>query len=386
MAVNILTVFGTRPEAIKMVPVIHALNRLGDRVRHRICVTAQHRGMLDQMLELFSISADYDLNIMTAGQSPMEVVARVMDGMEPIFQIERPDWVLVQGDTTTTMATALAASISGINVGHIEAGLRTFDKHQPFPEEINRMVATSIADLHFAPTAGAKKNLLRERVDERSVVVTGNPVIDTLFMTLDQLDPVLEGGPLEFIENGTRLLLVTAHRRENFGAPHRDICRALLDIAHLYRDSVQIVYPVHPNPNVHDVAHGLLGHVPNITLLDPLDYRAWVHVMAHSTLILTDSGGVQEEAPSLGKPVLILRDVTERPECVEAGTALLVGADRTRIVRATSRLLDDADAYRRMARVVNLFGDGNAASRITGALLGKRVNDWMPEVKLAGRA
>lgn len=382
MAVNILTVFGTRPEAIKMVSVIRALTAHSDRVRHRICVTAQHRGMLDQMLELFSISADYDLNIMTAGQSPMEVVARVMDGIEPIFQIERPDWVLVQGDTTTTMATALAASISGIKVGHIEAGLRTFDKHQPFPEEINRMVATSIADLHFAPTYGARSNLLRERIDERTIIVTGNPVIDTLFMTLEQLDPGIENDPLEFIGNGTRLILVTAHRRENFGRPHREICQALLDIANLYQGSVHIIYPVHPNPNVHDVAHGMLGQAPNITLLDPLDYRSWVHVMAHSTLILTDSGGVQEEAPSLGKPVLILRDVTERPECVEAGTALLVGADRGRIVRETSRLLDDPDAYRRMAQVINLYGDGNAASRITGALLGKRVSDWMPEVRV----
>lgn len=382
MAVNILTVFGTRPEAIKMVPVIRALAAQNGRVRHRICVTAQHRGMLDQMLELFGITADYDLNIMTAGQSPMEVVARVMDGMDPIFQIERPDWVLVQGDTTTTMATALAASISGIKVGHIEAGLRTFNKHQPFPEEINRMIATTIADLHFAPTHGARSNLLRERVDERSIVVTGNPVIDTLFMTLDQLESDIDNDPLEFIGNGARLILVTAHRRENFGRPHREICQSLLDIATLYQSSVHIIYPVHPNPNVHDVAHALLDGAPNITLLDPLDYRSWVHVMAHSTLILTDSGGVQEEAPSLGKPVLILRDVTERPECVEAGTALLVGAERKKIVRETSRLLDDRNAYRRMAQVVNLYGDGNAASRIVGALLGKRVSDWTPQVRV----
>jgi UDP-N-acetylglucosamine 2-epimerase (non-hydrolysing) len=383
MPTRVLTVFGTRPEAIKMVPVIHALSDRGARVHNRICVTAQHRGMLDQMLELFRIRADYDLNIMTTGQSPMEVVARVMDGLEPILQIEDPDWVLVQGDTTTTMATALAASISGIRVGHIEAGLRTFDKKQPFPEEINRMVTTSIADLHFAPTYGARSNLLNERVEESRIIVTGNPVIDALFTTLTQLDGHLNENPLEFIGNGKRLILVTAHRRENFGNPHKEICRALIDIASLYRDSAHIVYPVHPNPIVHDMAHGMLGLEPNITLLPPLDYLTWVHVMARSTVILTDSGGVQEEAPSLGKPVLILRDITERPECVEAGLAKLVGTDRRSIVRETSRLLSDEGYYRRMAHAINLFGDGNASNRIVAALLGERVADWMPQARIA---
>ncbi|NIM18921.1 MAG: UDP-N-acetylglucosamine 2-epimerase (non-hydrolyzing) [Candidatus Latescibacteria bacterium] len=380
---KVLTAFGTRPEAIKLAPVVKALITQANRVVSRICVTAQHRGMLDQVLGLFSIHPDHDLNVMVNGQSPMDVVARVMDRFEPVLRAERPDWVLVQGDTTTTMATALAACYWGAKVGHIEAGLRTFDKRRPFPEEINRVVTTSVSDLHFAPTSLARTNLLCESVDESRVLVTGNPGIDALFQILSTLDGPMENDPLNDVPENQRIILATAHRRENFGRPLENICQALLDIADRYLNDVRIIYPVHPNSNVYEVAHRILGSARNVMLLEPLDYRKLIHVMRHSDIVLTDSGGIQEEAPTLGKPVLIMREVTERPEGVDAGAALLVGTNRERIVEETIQLLDDLDAYEEMARPMNLYGDGYASSRIVAALLNETVEEWLPEAQRA---
>jgi UDP-N-acetylglucosamine 2-epimerase (non-hydrolysing) len=378
MSIKILTVFGTRPEAIKMSPVIQALSARRDRIRSRVCVTGQHRDMLDQALDVFSVVPDYDLNVMTKGQSSMEVFSRVMDKFEPVLQVEQPDWVLVQGDTTTTAAAALAAGYFGTDVGHIEAGLRTHDKKRPFPEEINRLVATSVADLHFAPTALARDHLIAEGIDPARILVTGNPGIDTLYKVLANLERPADD-PLDGIPEENKLILVTAHRRESFGRPLENVCHALLDIANRFLGYVNLVFPVHPNSKVYDVVHQLLREAPNIKLLKPLDYQTLVYVMTCSDLILTDSGGIQEEAPSLGKPVLILREVTERPECVDAGNALLVGTNVELIVDETIRLLEDELAYEQMARPTNLYGDGQAARRIVAALLGEPVDEWEPE-------
>ncbi len=365
---KILSIVGTRPEAIKMAPVIRELARHGGQIVSRVCVTAQHRQMLDQVLSLFAIAPDHDLNVMEAGQSPARVAAAVLTRLAPVLKAEMPDWVLVQGDTTTVLAAAIAAFYARIKVGHVEAGLRTGDRFQPFPEEINRRMASVAADLHFAPTARARENLLREGIPDALIRVTGNPVIDALFLAAERpYDPA--GGPLAGIPWQRRLILVTAHRRENFGAPLEQICLALRDLAETYRDDVQIVYPVHLNPNVQEPVRRLLGNTPGISLLAPLDYLPLVHLLKKSTLVLTDSGGLQEEAPGLGKPVLVLREVTERPEAVEAGTVRMVGADRARIVAGAKLLLDDPAEYRQMARALNPYGDGHAAERIVQALL-----------------
>jgi UDP-N-acetylglucosamine 2-epimerase (non-hydrolysing) len=366
--IRILSVFGTRPEAIKMAPVVKELEKHPDRIISRVCVTAQHRQMLDQVLGLFGIVPNYDLNVMQDSQSPTRVAAAVLEKLEPVLQAERPDWVLVQGDTTSVAAAALAAFYAGTRVGHVEAGLRTFDKYQPFPEEINRRVAGVVADLHFAPTQRAQENLLREGVPEATIRVTGNPVIDALLMVADlPYDPT--SGPLKDVPWDKRLILVTAHRRENLGEPLEQVCLALKDIALAYPGDVHVVYPVHLNPNVQEPAHRILDGVAGMTLTDPLDYLPLVYLMKHATLVLTDSGGIQEEAPGLGKPVLVLREVTERPEAVEAGTVRLVGTDRERIVAETMRLLEDVEEYGRMARAMNPYGDGHAAERIVEALL-----------------
>jgi UDP-N-acetylglucosamine 2-epimerase (non-hydrolysing) len=364
---KVLTVFGTRPEAIKMAPVIKELHKHSD-VACKVCVTAQHRQMLDQVLRLFEIVPDYDLNIMEDNQSPTQVAAAVLARLEPILQKEQFDWVLVQGDTTTVAAASLAAFYARVKVGHVEAGLRTHDKWRPFPEEINRRVAGVIADVHFAPTQRARQNLLREGVPDECIIVTGNPVIDAL-QWVASLPYNLDDGPLAGIPLEKRLILVTAHRRENFGWPLENICLALQDIAVQYDGQVRIVYPVHLNPNVWQPVHRLLGDVPNITLIPPLDYLPLVHLMKHSYLVLTDSGGLQEEAPSFGKPVLVLRGVTERPEGVEAGTVQVVGVEREAIVRETVRLLENGHAYEAMASAVNPYGDGRAGERIVQALL-----------------
>ncbi|HLH23992.1 MAG TPA: UDP-N-acetylglucosamine 2-epimerase (non-hydrolyzing) [Chloroflexota bacterium] len=389
---KVLTVFGTRPEAIKLAPVVRALEaRAADSGVHSVvCVTAQHRQMLDQVLDLFELRPDYDLAVMEENQTLAGVAAAVLARLEPVLRAVRPDWVLVQGDTTTVAATALAAYYAGARVGHVEAGLRTGDKWRPFPEEINRRVAGVVADRHFAPTARAQANLLREGVAAGQIVVTGNPVLDALRRVVDLPPPEdarailaqtgLDGAaPQAAASAPRRLVLVTAHRRESFGAPLEAVCAALRDLAARYAGAVQVVYAVHPNPHVREPAYRLLDGVPNVTLTPPLTYSALAHLMKRAALVLTDSGGIQEEAPGLGVPVLVLRDVTERPEAVEAGTVRLVGTDRGRIVAAASQLLDDPAAYARMARAVNPYGDGHAAPRIVAALLGEPVEPFRPE-------
>ena len=371
---KVLTVLGTRPEAIKMAPVIRELQRSANAVSY-VCVTAQHREMLDQVLNLFNIVPNYDLDLMRPRQTPTQVAARVLLELDPLLSCLCPDWVLVQGDTTTVMATALAARHLKIKVGHVEAGLRTGDFLNPFPEEMNRIVTDAISDLHFAPTALARDNLLREGISEESIYVTGNTVIDALLAIANKPWTPEPGCALYPWSNNngqsghSKLILVTAHRRESFGRPLQDICRALKEIAQWGRNELQILYPVHRNPHVYETVHQLLGNIPNITLLPPLDYLSLVQLMKRSTLILTDSGGIQEEAPSLGVPVLVLREVTERPEGVEAGAARVVGTDPERIVAETLRLLADREAYRAMTQAINPYGDGNAAKRIVGKLL-----------------
>jgi UDP-N-acetylglucosamine 2-epimerase (non-hydrolysing) len=364
---RVLSIFGTRPEAVKMAPVV---TRLVDThgIESAVCVTAQHREMLDQVLDLFAISPDYDLDIMRPNQSLSSLTAAVFTTLEPVIDQARPDWVLIQGDTTTVMATALLAYYHHIHIGHIEAGLRTGDKWQPFPEEINRRVAGVVADLHFAPTAWARDNLLREGVSEKHIFITGNPVIDALQSVITK--PYnFESGPLGQIPANRRLILVTAHRRENFGKPLENIFNALRQIAEAYADDIYVIYPVHLNPNVQAPAQRILADVPNIRLIDPLDYLPMVHLMKRAYLILTDSGGLQEEGPALGTPVLVLRQKTERPEAVEAGTARLVGTETGRIIAETRRLLEDQALYNAMARAANPYGDGHAAEKIVAALL-----------------
>lgn len=384
---KVLSIIGTRPEAIKMAPVVRALTKAAD-VESRVCTTAQHRQMLDQVLALFQIRPDYDLDLMREDQTLGVLSAALFGGLEPVLNDVKPDWILVQGDTTTVAIAALLAYYHRVRLGHVEAGLRTHNKWQPFPEELNRRVASIAADLHFAPTELARQNLLREGVDERTICVTGNPVIDALHFVADQPEPTLISDLMRQLRVGTAdanhptedakgksrgpdlarsLILVTAHRRESFGAPLEEILHAIRDIA--ARGDTEIVYPVHLNPNVQEPARRILGSVPHVTLLPPLDYLPLVHLMKHATLILTDSGGIQEEAPGFGIPVLVLREVTERPEGIEAGTLKLVGTDRRKILSETNLLLDDPHAYARMAKAVNPFGDGHAAEKIVDALL-----------------
>lgn len=365
---KVLCVFGTRPEAIKMAPVIHQLKARASSITTKVCVTAQHREMLDQVLTLFDIRPDYDLDLMEENQSLTEVTYRVLSGLEPIIIQERPDWILVQGDTTTVMATSLAAYYHRVCIAHIEAGLRTYNKYQPYPEEINRVIVDRLADLLFAPTEWARQNLLREGAGDEHIRVTGNTIVDALLAVADYPYD-LGNSPLSGIPWSRRVILVTAHRRESFGQPMRNICSAILEIAHRYQDDVHVVYPVHWNPNIRNMVYDLLGMMPNITLLEPLDYLSFVNIMKRSFLILTDSGGIQEEAPSLGKPTLVLRGVTERPEAVKAGVVRLVGTDPSRIIANVIALLENPDQYARMAHTANPFGDGKASQRIVAALL-----------------
>lgn len=368
---RVLSIFGTRPEAVKMAPVVQALAGTSG-VEALVCVTAQHRQMLDQVLNLFQITPDVDLDLMRPNQTLSALTAAVFTHLDPVLADLRPDWVLVQGDTTTVMAAALLAYYHRIRVGHVEAGLRTGDKWQPFPEEINRRVAGAVTDLHFAPTEWARQNLLRENVNPEQIVVTGNPVIDAL-RSVANLPPTAEIDALYrrigLQQDHQRLVLITAHRRENFGQPIEDICHAIDYLAQTYRDSLRFVYPVHLNPNIQEPVYRILGDKPNITLLPPLDYFPMVQLMKRATLVLTDSGGLQEEAPGLGVPVLVMREVTERPEGVEAGTVRLVGTNTERIILEARRLLDDPLAHAEMARAVNPYGDGHAAERIVQALL-----------------
>jgi UDP-N-acetylglucosamine 2-epimerase (non-hydrolysing) len=379
---HVLAVFGTRPEAVKLAPVVLELQRRASPslVSH-VCVTAQHREMLDQVLRVFGIVPDVDLNVMADNQSPTQVASAVLARLEPILRALRPDWVVVQGDTTTVALAAVAAFYARVRVAHVEAGLRTDDKWQPFPEEINRRIAGVVADLHLAPTPRARDNLLREGVPPAQILVTGNPGVDALHWVTRQPTPPdilaqFAAWGVHDAADAPRLVLVTAHRRENFGIGLEQICLALRDLAHRYAGGIRIVYPVHRNPQVWGPVHRLLGDERWITLVPPLDYLPNLHLMRRATLVLTDSGGVQEEAPGLGVPALVLREVTERPEGVEAGALRLVGTDRARIVAEASRLLDDADTYRAVARTANPFGDGRAAERIVAALLGEPVSEF----------
>jgi len=358
---KVLSVVGTRPEAIKMAPVILALKN-EPWVNVRVLATAQHRHLLDQVNEFFGIDPDIDLNIMRPNQALTTLTARLLLQLDDVLQAERPDAVLVQGDTTTVMTVALACFYHRIPIGHVEAGLRTWDMQNPFPEEANRVIAGKLARWHFAPTEGSRQNLLKEGVPDSEIIVTGNTVIDALLMTASKdLELAVPLDPTK------RLVLVTSHRRENFGEPFRNICRALRTLAE-NNPEVQFLYPVHPNPNVKDVAHEFLAGLQNFTLCEPLDYAPFIAAMKRAYIILTDSGGVQEEAPALGKPVLVLRDETERPEAVEQGVVKLVGPNYERIVEEAQRLLDDETAYKAMARGVSPYGDGHAAERIVKTL------------------
>ena len=360
---KVLSIFGTRPEAIKMAPVVKELEKQSSVIFSKVCVTAQHREMLDQVLDLFQIHPDYDLDLMQENQTLSSITARVFTHLDPVLLEEKPDWVLVQGDTTTVMAASLVAFYHQVKVGHVEAGLRTFDKWRPFPEEINRKIASAVADLHFAPTGQSEENLLKEGVPAEIIHVTGNPVIDALRMTAE-MSYDFKTGPLAEIPWDKRIILVTAHRRENFGQPIRDICSAIRSLAEKYQNQIHFVYPVHLNPNIWDPVHNLLGEVSNMTLSAPLDYLPLVQLMKRSYLVLTDSGGIQEEAPGLGKPVLVLREKTERPEAVDAGTVRLVGTNPKRIINQVSNLMENAGEYQKLSRAINPYGDGESAARI----------------------
>ncbi|HBM3251166.1 TPA: UDP-N-acetylglucosamine 2-epimerase (non-hydrolyzing) [Klebsiella oxytoca] len=373
---KVLTVFGTRPEAIKMAPLVHALAR-DPHFEAKVCVTAQHREMLDQVLKLFSIVPDYDLNIMQPGQGLTEITCRILEGLKPVLESFKPDVVLVHGDTTTTMAASLAAFYQRIPVGHVEAGLRTGDLSSPWPEEGNRTLTGHLATYHFAPTETSRQNLLRENIADNRITITGNTVIDALFWVRDRVlsDEALRNELTQrypFLANGKKMVLVTGHRRESFGRGFEQICHALAEIAANNPD-VQIVYPVHLNPNVSEPVNRILGHVENVMLIEPQDYLPFVWLMNRAWLILTDSGGIQEEAPSLGKPVLVMREMTERPEAVSAGTVCLVGTDSQRIVNEVTRLLHDESAWQAMSRAHNPYGDGQACHRILSALKNNQV-------------
>ena len=370
--VKILVVFGTRPEAIKMAPVIRALD---DNFVVKICVTAQHRQMLDQVLELFEITPDYDLDIMQPGQDLFDITCNVLSGVKKVLQIEEPDIVLVHGDTTTSMATAMAAFYLKIPVGHVEAGLRTYDINSPFPEEFNRQITSRIATLHFAPTKISRQNLLDEKVLDDQIYVTGNTVIDALLSMVEKAriidfsDTLLKRIPFLKQEKSDipRIILVTGHRRENFGLGFEEICHALSVVANENPD-IQIIYPVHLNPNVRKPVNRILSNLNNVHLIEPMEYLSFIKLMDLSYLILTDSGGIQEEAPSLGKPVLVMRDTTERPEAVESGTVKLVGTNKNEIVKMVNKLLTDSNFYMQMSLAHNPYGDGKAGSIICDIL------------------
>lgn len=363
---KILAVFGTRPEAIKMAPVILALKN-HEAFNCRVVVTAQHREMLDQVLDIFGLQPDWDLGIMRPRQTLEEITVRALEGLLEVYEQEGPDLILVHGDTTTTFVAALAAFYRRMPVGHVEAGLRTRVKYAPYPEEMNRRLTGALADLHFAPTELARKNLLQEGVRPEAIFVTGNTVIDALYATVDP-EFSFEGTELAGVDFAKRVILITAHRRENLGEPLREIFLAVRDIVTMF-DDVEVIFPVHKNPLVRQEAAGVLGGVKRVHLVEPLNYRLFVNVMLRSYVVLTDSGGLQEEAPSLGKPVLVLREVTERPEALAAGTVKLVGTDRDTIAAETAKLLRDVEAYRSMAEAVNPYGDGRASVRILKALM-----------------
>jgi len=371
MKKRVLCVFGTRPEAIKMAPLVKALEA-NERFDSMVCVTAQHRQMLDQVLDLFEIAPRFDLDIMRPGQSLQMIMSNILTGLQPVLEEARPDIILVHGDTATTFATSLAAYYDQIPVGHVEAGLRTGNIYSPWPEEANRKLTSAITALHFAPTETARANLLAENVPDAAITVTGNTVVDALFMVRDRIqkNPKLSEDlhqEFPFLQSEKRLILVTGHRRESFGGGFENICQALKKISETWSD-VEIVYPVHLNPNVQEPINRLLSGLSNIHLIEPLDYLPFIYLMDRAHLILTDSGGIQEEAPSLGKPVLVMRETTERPEAVDAGTVKLVGTDAEKIFTAVASLLDSDETYNTMAYAHNPYGDGLACKRILDAL------------------
>lgn len=381
-----MLVFGTRPEAIKMAPLVKEFEKYPKHFQTTVCVTGQHREMLDQVLEIFEIKPDYDLDIMKQGQDLYDVTARVLMGMREVLKEEKPDVVLVHGDTTTSTAAALAAFYQQIPVGHVEAGLRTHNIYSPWPEEMNRMLTGRIATYHFSPTALSRNNLLQEAVEDKQIVVTGNTVIDALYRIVEKIEQEEEldirlagemkkaGYDVERLDGGKRLVLITGHRRENFGEGFINICRAIRTLTEKYQD-VDFVYPMHLNPNVRKPIHEVFGedlsNLGNMFFIEPLEYLSFIYLMERSAIVLTDSGGIQEEAPGLGKPVLVMRDTTERPEALEAGTVKLVGTDYAKIVNEVSILLDDKEAYERMSKAVNPYGDGKACSRIVDTLMCK---------------
>ncbi|GAA6242252.1 UDP-N-acetylglucosamine 2-epimerase (non-hydrolyzing) [Bacteroides fragilis] len=378
---KVLAVFGTRPEAIKMIPLVIELNK-SDEFQLVICVTGQHREMLDQVLKVFHITPDYDLNIMKQGQDLYDVTARVLMGMRDILKKELPDVVLVHGDTTTSVAAALAAFYQQIPVGHVEAGLRTYNVYSPWPEEMNRQITGRIATYHFAPTVLSRYNLLKEGVDDEMIIVTGNTVIDALQMVVDKIKTdkkldnelsrslLLSGYDVTRLNKKKRLVLITGHRRENFGDGFISVCKSIKTLAQVYPD-VDFVYPMHLNPNVRNPIHDVFGgeQLDNLFLIEPLEYFPFIYLMEKSTIVVTDSGGIQEEAPSLGKPVLVMRDTTERPEALESGTVKLVGTNYDKIVKGVSILLDDPSEYAQMSNAINPYGDGKTCSRILDFLL-----------------
>ncbi len=365
--IKVLTIFGTRPEAVKMAPLVKELEKR-EEINSLVCVTAQHREMLDQVLELFHIKPDFDLNIMQTKQSLTGITTRVLEGLEEVFEQEKPDIILVHGDTTTTFAGALAAFYKQIRVGHVEAGLRTFDKYFPFPEEMNRKLTGAVADFHFAPTISSKNNLLREGVGEESIFVTGNTVIDAMNYTVEK-EYDFDNEVLNSIDyENKKVIMVTAHRRENWGEGIENICKALKEIVTTHQE-VELVYLVHLNPVVKDVVHRLLQGEPRVHLLPPLDTKETHNLMNKCFMVMTDSGGLQEEAPHLGKPVLVLRDVTERPEAVESGTVKLVGTNMEEIIESANMLITSSEEYEKMSKSINPYGDGKASERIVDAIL-----------------
>lgn len=381
---KVLLVFGTRPEAIKMAPLVKELQKQKERIETVVCVTGQHREMLDQVLEIFDIKPDYDLNIMKRGQDLYDVTARVLTGMREVLKEIKPDIVLVHGDTTTSTAAALAAFYQQIPVGHVEAGLRTHNIYSPWPEEMNRLLTGRLATYHFSPTPLSRNNLIKESINDRNIIVTGNTVIDALYWVVDkiknnkELDNELEsvlskaGYDVNRLDNGKKLVLITGHRRENFGDGFINMCTAIKDLT-IKHPNVDFVYPMHLNPNVRKPIHEVFGEdlsgLKNMFFIEPLEYLSFVYLMEKSSIVLTDSGGIQEEAPGLGKPVLVMRDTTERPEALNAGTVKLVGTDYNKIVNEVSSLIDDKAAYEKMSKAVNPYGDGLACGRIVNALL-----------------
>ena len=367
---KLMTVFGTRPEAIKMCPLVLEMRKYPEFIQPIVAVTAQHREMLDQVLDLFGIVPDYDLNIMTSVQTLYDVTTRALMGLKPVMEEAKPDMVLVHGDTTTTFAGALAAFYAQIPVGHVEAGLRTGNKYSPYPEEMNRKLTGAIADMHFAPTGTSKANLLKENVNPANILVTGNTVIDALQTTVHSDYHFADEDFNKVFATGHRLILMTTHRRENLGEPMRHVYRALKSVLETH-ENVEAIFPVHKNPKVREIVNQELGHLSRVHLIEPMDYEPFANLMAKVDIVLTDSGGIQEEAPALGKPVLVLRDTTERPEAVEAGTVKLVGTAYEDVLHETNRLLDDDEHYRSMAEAANPYGDGKACERIIKAILRK---------------